>query len=129
MQPAATWCNMTLSTEADLLRAYLEKHCRGRAAARAQPLIRGHLAAAGCRITAREFFDLEAELVAAGVPLGTSGDGVFLCVEPADFDAAYSYIVSRFEPMRERAESLARMRDRLPETAAETGQAVLFDRW
>jgi len=132
-QRDATRCTMALSAEAKLVAAYLEKHCRGRAAARAQHLIRDHLAAAGCRISGREFFDLEAELVAAGVPLGTSGAGVFLCVEPEDYDAAYRYIVSRFEPMRERAEALRRMKDRLPaaeaQEVAQTGQGMLFNRW
>ena len=124
---------MPLSTEAELVRTYLERYCRGRAAARPQQVIRHHVGCAGAAISARAFFDIEAELVAAGVPLGTSGAGVFLCVEPEDYDTAYMYIVSRFEPMRERAEALKAMRGRLPEAesqeAAQTGQGTLFNRW
>ena len=114
-----------LSTEAKILAAYLARYCRGRAQARPQHVIRGHLAAAGCRVSARAFFDVEAELVAGGVPLGTSDKGVYLCADDEDFSLAYHYLVTRFKPMRDRAVALDRMRE--ARAGAGAAQGTLFD--
>jgi len=120
-----------LSTEAKVLAAYLARHCVGRARARPQPRIREDLAAAGVSVSERDIFDLEAELVAARVPLGTCGRGVYLCDEAdeQDFKVAYGYLVSRFGPIRDRAEALESMRaERFDEPEPpEPARTFLFD--
>jgi len=137
---------IVLLTEHTLLAAYLERWCRGRAAARPKWRIRQDLVAAGCRIGERIFDQFAAELVLTGHPVGSCGGdesgegrrqpfrpgldvrpaapradreparGFFWCVEEADYDLAYHYLVGRFEPMRQRAEALRRQKEaRFPE--------------
>jgi len=117
-QPAA-------AAETKVLAAYLERECRGREAARPEHVVRAHLAAAGCRISAREFQQIVSGAVRGRThPVGSTDRGYFWCVEAADFDAARAYLVTRFEPMAERIDGLEAMRDR-----AFPAGGCLFDPW
>jgi len=120
-----TICEPAAGTATRLLAAYLERECRGREAARPEHVIRSHLAAAGLRLSAREFQQVVSDAVRGrACPIGSSDAGYFWCVEPADFEAARAYLVTRFDPMAERIAGLEAMRDR-----AARPRDVLFDPW
>jgi hypothetical protein len=99
-----------LSTAARILGQWLRMHALGRAHACPQAEVRRELALFGLSVLAREIFDLEAELVKAGEPLGSSDRGIFWCEDEADYIVAYQYLVGRFAAMRARAEALERQR-------------------
>lgn len=96
----------TRNPQSAILRAYLERHCRGRDAARPKWRIRAELRAAGLVLGAREFDQAAHDLAVETGCVGSSDAGFFWCAEREDFQAAYSYLVGRFRPMRERAEAV-----------------------
>jgi len=114
-----------VTADVRVLAAYLERECRGREAARPEHVVRSHLAAAGCVISARDFQQIVGDTVRGrACPIGSTDRGYFWCVEAADFDAARAYLVTRFEPMAERIAAIETMRDRACPT-----RECLFDPW
>jgi len=100
-----------LSTAHKLLAAYLERHCSGAGAARTKPRILANLRTMGLRISGRAFDQAMHDLATATGDVGSSDGGFFWCARREDYDAAYGYMVGRFEPQRERAEAIRRRRD------------------
>ena len=111
-----------LTTAHKLLAAYLERHCSGAGAARPKHRILADLRAAGLRLSGREFDQAMHDLAVATGDAGSGDAGFFWSARREDYDAAYGYMVGRFEPQRERAEAIRRRRDeRFP------GGGLLFD--
>jgi len=108
-----------------ILAEYLRTHCRGRDAARSETIVRGHLAAAGCRVSEREMRKLAGDAARLrAFPIGTTDAGFFWCIGPEDFAAARAYLVARFEPMRDRVEGIEAMCKK-----AFPPHTMLFDPW
>jgi hypothetical protein len=100
-----------LSITHKLLAAYLERHCSGADAARPKHRILADLAAMGLRLTGRAFDQAMHDLATATGDAGSGDAGFFWSARREDYDAAYGYMVGRFEPQRERAEAIRRRRD------------------
>jgi len=108
-----------------ILAEYLHRYCRGRDAARSEAVVRGHLKAAGCRLSEREMRKLAGDAARLRTfPIGTTDAGFFWCVEVEDFAAARAYLVARFEPMRDRVEGIEAMCQK-----AFPPHTMLFDPW
>jgi len=117
---------MPQAVECEILSAYLAKHCRGREAARPKRRILRDVRAAGLGLGDRDF-DQAMHALAMERPVGSSDKGFFWCLDDEDFQAAYGYLVTRFRPMRERAEAIRRQGEERLRPAA--GAGVLFDAW
>ena len=91
-----------------ILASYIQARVRGVTNARPAGEIRGALLAMGLALDRREFAAATQNIALETGDLGSSDAGYFWCVDEADYDAAYSYIVTRFEPMRDRAERIKR---------------------
>ncbi|MCX5671209.1 MAG: hypothetical protein NTU94_07830 [Planctomycetota bacterium] len=108
---------------------YLDKWCRGAAAARTQETIARHLREAGLdACTARDVRDAVAALTLAHKRVGTCSTGCFLCVSVADFRVAHRMLFGRELTQRKRRRALHETFRRfiggqqlLPFAAAEAG--------
>ena len=115
-----------------MLLGYLYRRCRGRAWARTYARIRQDLAAIGIEVTEREMYALVEALALAGRPVGTTGKGCFVCIEPKDFRAAYRNLYGRLRTQARRCRRFKAMaRERTTEQrylglrlAAETYEAA-----
>jgi hypothetical protein len=105
-----------------IIAAYLERCCKGRAAARTKDRICGELKAVGLNLSTREFEQIVHDLAEAGQCVGSSDEGYFWMVDEEDYDLAYHYLVTRMAPMRRRAEA-----NRRRKAARFPGDGVLFD--
>ena len=111
-----------LTTAHKLLAAYVERHCSGAGAARPKHRILADLAAMGLSLSGRAFDQAMHDLAVTTGDVGSSDGGFFWCASREDYDAAYGYMVGRFEPQRERAEAIRRRCDE-----RFSGGGLLFD--
>jgi hypothetical protein len=98
------------SPGARILAQWLRIHALGAAQARTHRDCVAAMTQCGLVVTQRSVFELEAELVHAGEPVGSCDRGIYMCRDEDDFRLAYHYIACRFAPMKARAEALERMR-------------------
>jgi hypothetical protein len=112
-----------------IVAAYLERCCKGRAAARTKDRIVGELKAIGLILDAgtengdpgtghpesatRRLERIMHTLATASFEVGSNGKGYFWCVEDADFDEAEANVDRFYRPLGERLKGIKRARARV----------------